>query len=67
MDLEPDNKKGPIIKLFTTLYSCFNSEFVSSLMEVSAISINFIDIEKFDDIKFGKVLTKLYARMFSME
>lgn len=24
-------------------------------------------LEKFDDIKFGKVLTKLYARMFSME
>lgn len=24
-------------------------------------------IEKFDDIKFGKVLTKLYARMFTME
>ena len=23
--------------------------------------------EKFDDIKFGKVLTKLYARMFTME
>ena len=23
--------------------------------------------EKFDDIKFGKVLTKLYARLFSME
>jgi hypothetical protein len=28
--------------------------------------MNFI-IEKFDDIKFGKVLTKLYARLFSME
>jgi len=24
-------------------------------------------IEKFDDIKFGKVLTKLYARLFTME
>jgi hypothetical protein len=24
-------------------------------------------LEKFDDIKFGKVLTKLYARLFSME
>ena len=24
-------------------------------------------VEKFDDIKFGKVLTKLYARLFSME
>jgi hypothetical protein len=24
-------------------------------------------IEKFDDIKFGKVLTKLYARLYSME
>jgi hypothetical protein len=24
-------------------------------------------LEKFDDIRFGKVLTKLYARMFSME
>ncbi len=23
--------------------------------------------EKFDDLKFGKVLTKLYARMFSLE
>jgi hypothetical protein len=23
--------------------------------------------EKFDDIKFGKVLTKLYARLFTME
>jgi len=23
--------------------------------------------EKFDDIKFGKVLTKLYARLFSYE
>ncbi len=26
-----------------------------------------IMIEKFDDIKFGKVLTKLYARLFTME
>jgi len=25
------------------------------------------EIEKFDDIKFGKVLTKLYARLFTME
>ncbi len=25
------------------------------------------DVEKFDDIKFGKVLTKLYARLFTME
>lgn len=24
-------------------------------------------LEKFDDIKFGKVLTKLYARLFTME
>ena len=24
-------------------------------------------VEKFDDIKFGKVLTKLYARLYSME
>lgn len=24
-------------------------------------------VEKFDDIKFGKVLTKLYARLFTME
>jgi len=24
-------------------------------------------VEKFDDIKFGKIITKLYARMFSME
>ena len=24
-------------------------------------------IETFDDIKFGKVLTKLYARLFTME
>jgi len=24
-------------------------------------------LEKFDDIKFGKVLTKLYSRMFTME
>ena len=23
--------------------------------------------EKFDDIKFGKVLTKLYARLYSLE
>ena len=30
-------------------------------------SHNYCIIEKFDDIKFGKVLTKLYARMFSME
>ena len=26
-----------------------------------------LNIEKFDDIKFGKVLTKLYARLFTME
>lgn len=26
-----------------------------------------IYIEKFDDIKFGKVLTKLYARLYTME
>ena len=25
------------------------------------------NLEKFDDIKFGKVLTKLYARLYSME
>lgn len=31
------------------------------------MSIFLIVIEKFDDIKFGKVLTKLYARMFTME
>jgi hypothetical protein len=24
-------------------------------------------VEKFDDIKFGKVLTKLYARLYTME
>ena len=24
-------------------------------------------LEKFDDIKFGKVLTKLYGRMYSLE
>lgn len=29
--------------------------------------INNLCIEKFDDIKFGKVLTKLYARIFTME
>jgi len=29
--------------------------------------LNLNDIEKFDDIKFGKVLTKLYARLFTME
>ena len=26
-----------------------------------------LSLEKFDDIKFGKVLTKLYARLFTME
>ena len=31
-----------------------------------SVNIGF-NIEKFDDIKFGKVLTKLYARIFTME
>lgn len=34
------------------------SNFVKKIIDV---------IEKFDDIKFGKVLTKLYARIFTME
>lgn len=29
--------------------------------------IIYLNLEKFDDIKFGKVLTKLYARLFTME
>jgi len=27
----------------------------------------YLFLEKFDDIKFGKVLTKLYSRLFTME
>ena len=34
---------------------------------VGSLFVLTIFVEKFDDIKFGKVLTKLYARLFTME
>jgi len=50
---------------FTTQCSCCNSEYTSFSKEVRLQLLT--QTEKFDDIKFGKVLTKLYARMFSLE
>jgi hypothetical protein len=35
--------------------------------KIIQITTNVYILEKFDDIKFGKVLTKLYARLFTME
>ena len=42
---------------------------ISKLFKGGKLTAVIVDscIEKFDDIKFGKVLTKLYARLFSME
>ena len=52
-------------KLFTTQSSCCSWEYTNFSKEVSYLNIN--GLEKFDDIKFGKVLTKLYAKIYSME
>lgn len=65
MGLAPDSKNRPTIKLFTTPSSSSNSGFRSYSKEV--IPLTDEAVEKFDDIKFGKVLTKLYARLFTME
>ena len=67
MVLAQDSKSHLIIRHFTILYFCYNLGFASCSKEVLKLSCLMMIIEKFDDIKFGKVLTKLYARMFSME
>jgi hypothetical protein len=61
----PVSKKVPITKPSTILFSCSSYVFTNFSKEVSFVLIHFL--EKFDDIKFGKVLTKLYARLFTME
>lgn len=58
--------KVPITKRSTTPSSCCNFASSSSSKEVTPFSM-ILAAEKFDDIKFGKVLTKLYARLFTME
>ena len=57
--------RPPTTKLSITLFSCYSSE--STNYSRVVYIFNFIFKEKFDDIKFGKVLTKLYARLFTME
>ena len=59
------SKKVPTQRRSITLYFFCSSEFTSSSKEVRVIPLTIL--EKFDDIKFGKVLTKLYARLFTME
>jgi hypothetical protein len=53
-------------KHYTTQSFCFSSASSSSSREVRNFHYEWL-VEKFDDIKFGKVLTKLYARMYTME
>ena len=60
------SKKPDTIKLSTTLYFYYSYAFANFSRAVR-YSICLTNLEKFDDIKFGKVLTKLYARLFSME
>ena len=55
-----------MLKLSITHSSSYSSGSTNYLKEVSVLE-SWHPVEKFDDIKFGKVLTKLYARMFSME
>ena len=46
------------------------SDFIKSVLRLELFLMTLYkqtSLEKFDDIKFGKVLTKLYARMFTME
>jgi hypothetical protein len=66
MDLGQELKKLPTIKLCTTQSSFSLSGFLSFSKGVPNLTHSHF-IEKFDDIKFGKVLTKLYARIFTME
>jgi hypothetical protein len=62
------SRRVHIIRHCITPYFCCNFESTSFSRVVSYISIVFLfSLEKFDDIKFGKVLTKLYARLFTME
>lgn len=65
MALEQDSRSLLITKLYTTQYFYCNSESANYSKEVFLPYFN--HVEKFDDIKFGKVLTKLYSRMFTME
>ena len=58
--------KVPTTKRYTTPSFCCNFASSSYLKEVTPLNLIFC-AEKFDDIKFGKVLTKLYARLFTME
>ena len=55
------------------LQALYNSVFLLQLRIVKLLKGGKIskllisNIESFDDVKFGKVLTKLYARLFSFE
>ena len=57
--------KPPTTKLYITQFFFCSSESSNYSRGVNCLIITFK--EKFDDIKFGKVLTKLYARLFTME
>lgn len=59
------SKKPDTTKLSTILCFYSSCEF-ANFLRVVRYNLSHI-LEKFDDIKFGKVLTKLYARLFSME
>jgi hypothetical protein len=66
--LAQGSRRVHIIRHCITPYFCCNFESTSFSRVVSYIScIILLFLEKFDDIKFGKVLTKLYARLFTME
>lgn len=66
--MAPGSRRVHIIRHCITPFFCCNSGSTSCSREVSIIrNVDSFFIEKFDDIKFGKVLTKLYARLFTME
>jgi hypothetical protein len=67
MDLGQETKRLVTIKL--CIIQCFFSHSGSRSFSKGVLSLYdlHIYVEKFDDIKFGKVLTKLYARLFTME
>lgn len=68
MVLAPGNRSLHIVKPFITRFSFCNYVFTSYSKGVSYFTQGYeFIIEKFDDIKFGKVLTKLYARLYTME